>query len=215
MRLTALLTLLLLLPVTVFARPAPQFGDQGDQNGQDGQDGQNDQGNQNGQNGQNGGQGCNQGGGNQGGAGGANGGISTTPGQFSLCPNSTAADVLQVSAVNLSPNPVVPGQNATFTIQGTTSRPITPGARAIFSVGFPGGSPALFSDAVSMCDAFAARGVQCPIAAGQQNWVLDGPVPNGIPEITYLVTVRAINGDGSPSRSSYSLTGFPPITRAI
>ncbi|KAI8918686.1 ML domain-containing protein [Powellomyces hirtus] len=118
-------------------------------------------------------------------------------GQFRTC-SDVPGGSLQLTSLNISPNPVVAGENTTVTITANSTADITQGAAANVTVSL-GGLFQVLDQQIDLCRAVTTLelGTGCPIPAGEKNVVLTREVPAGIPQTTYLVRVEAVNGDGS------------------
>ena len=80
---------------------------------------------------------------------------------FKKCPNTT--DKLAVSAVSLSPDPIVPGTNVVVKLSGGPTAVIVSGGKATLSLKLFG--VVIFTEDFDICTQF---GIKCPVAVGEK-----------------------------------------------
>ncbi|KAI1302095.1 Phosphatidylglycerol/phosphatidylinositol transfer protein [Mortierella claussenii] len=118
----------------------------------------------------------------------------TSAANFTSCSNSTSA--LQISQITLSPDPIVPGQDACVTVSGNLSQAITVGSNVHLTASLWGFQ--FVNTTTDLCNILAYGTTPCPIPANSTSLTECFKVPDNVPtSITFDVRAEATAQDGS------------------
>lgn len=114
---------------------------------------------------------------------------------FSLCGDSS--DILQISDVQFTPNPINQGDHVDMRLIGVTSAALTTGAKVKALLKY--NSFTVYDETLDFCaDASGSNNNNpCPIAAGPLNFVHGFHIPKMSPGGTYKGVFMFKNGDGA------------------
>jgi hypothetical protein len=103
--------------------------------------------------------------------------------------------ILNITNVDLSPNPPVPGSTLNITASGIFSKNVDPGATLFLQVKY--GLITLIRQEADMCDRIGNVDLTCPLKKGEMDLTKSVEIPKQVPKGTYSVIadVKSVDGE--------------------
>ena len=106
-------------------------------------------------------------------------------------------DLIEISSLEISPNPPQKGQNLTIIASGIVKEDIAAGARVQVVVKY--GLIKLLATELDLCEQTEKVDLSCPIQAGELTLQREVELPALIPPGRYTVNAQVITEDGRPA----------------
>ncbi|KAK5998314.1 Phosphatidylglycerol/phosphatidylinositol transfer protein [Cladobotryum mycophilum] len=113
-----------------------------------------------------------------------------------LCDGDHSDDLVQITKVDISPNPPKPGQDLVITATGTVSNTIQDGAYAQVTVKL--GLIRLLSQTFDLCQQVGNIDLKCPLEAGNLTVSHTVTLPREIPPAKFNVVADVYTTDDAP-----------------
>lgn len=107
----------------------------------------------------------------------------------------SSADSFNLKSLDITPYPIVKGQNVTISAAGSLKAPIVDGSKIALSV--KAGFIPLYSNTLDVCSNTAKQGYACPIAAGDHTIGTSQAIPDNVPAGSFDIKLVATNADNT------------------
>ena len=106
-----------------------------------------------------------------------------------------ASYLLQITTVDLSPNPPIPGSTLNISASGTLTKDVEPGATVFLQVKY--GLITLIKHEADLCDRLSNVDVSCPLKNGKIRLEKSASIPEQVPKGKYSVMadVKSVEGE--------------------
>lgn len=107
----------------------------------------------------------------------------------------TSADTFNLQSLDITPYPIIKGQNVSISASGNLKKAILDGSKIALSV--KAGFIPLYSNTLDVCSNTAKQGYSCPIAAGDHTIATSQAIPDNVPAGSFDIKLVATNADNS------------------